>query len=208
MRILHIAFTTLALALTTAAAEAAVLDFEGVICGGPCGNGTAIEQTYGDIAGVDVVYDGNPGQLGLEGFAFWSTAYSDLSNVAYYGRGAELSFLGLGGSGVFLDSLDLGAWPNADRQLGFTVTDLLNGNQLFDTGLVTVSGAIRSSFNLALQSTVGLKVTFLGDFYNGGVDNIVYGATEPPVPPIPLPASAFLMIGGLAGLAALRRRRA
>ncbi|MGQ0565172.1 MAG: VPLPA-CTERM sorting domain-containing protein [Gemmobacter sp.] len=199
-----LAATALALPLT---AHAAVLTFEGAICAGDlvCGNGGSINQTYGDISGVDVVYDGDPVGLGLQNFAYWFDDYSDLTDIAYYGAGATLSFLASAGFDVELTSLDLGAWPNTDRDLGFSVTDLQSNTEIVNTGLVTVSGTTSSNFLINLSSSVGLQITFFGDFFNGGVDNVVYSAV--PTSAIPLPASGFFLLGGLAGLVGLRRRR-
>lgn len=204
--------TLAALTLATCLAPAAgatTLDFNGMICNGgqACTNGADIDQSYGDIAGVDVQYDRTPGLAGLQNFSFWAGSYSDLTNVAYATGGATLTFLGLGG-GVSLTSLDLGAWPNADRQLGFSVVDLASNLEVFlSPGNTVVSGAVRSSFLLNLTSTAGFRITFLGDFFNGGVDNIVYASAGPVAPPVPLPAAGWLMLAGLGALAAARRMR-
>ncbi len=202
-----------ALCLAPMMAEAAVLTFDGPICngtGGACGNGFSIDQGYGDMAGVDVVYDGNPGAAGLQSFAFWADSYSGMTNVAYYGGGATLSFVALAGQAVSLGGLSLGGWPNADRVLGFTVTDLATSNEVFRSGtssdpLITVPGTTPSVFTFDVTSSAGLMITFLGDFYNGGVDNVIYGAAD--VGAIPLPAGAPLLGLGLGALALLSRRR-
>lgn len=192
---------------SVAGTNAATLTFDNA-CGIPCSNGGAISQSYGDIAGVDVEYDGNPGAPGLEPFLFWDSAYSDLTNVAYYADGATLSFLSTGSLGVTLSSLDLGAWPNTNRSLGFLVTDLATNTEVFNTGLLVVSGLVRSSFSPNLFSNIGLQITFFGDFFNGGVDNVVYSAGGSTV--VPLPAALPLMAGGLGllGLMGWRRKRA
>jgi hypothetical protein len=200
----------LGLAALSGTAQAATLNFEGNICGGgtSCTNGESIDQSYGDITGVDVEYDGSPGTVGLQNFAYWFDAYSDLLDVAYYSGGATLTLLADAGYSVFLDSLDLGAWPNVDRSVGFTVTDLFDSSEVFTTGgPIIVDGDVRSSFNLGLSSIVGLKITFLGDFFNGGVDNVVYSARPNDPGNVPLPAGVWLLGTALAGLAATRRRK-
>lgn len=199
-------------ALLGGSVQAATLDFSGNICGGgtSCTDAEGIDQSYGDMTGVDVEYDGDQGLSGLQNFNYWNDSYGDLTGVAYYGEGATLSFLAATGYKVFLDSLETAGWPNSNRILGFTVTDLFDGSILYSTPAGTVApGTGHADFNLALSSIVGLKITFVGDFFNGGVDNIVYRAepTQPNPSPVPLPAGMWLLGGGLAALAAMRRRK-
>jgi hypothetical protein len=188
------------------------LDFDpSVACASTCSNSAEILQTYGDQTGVDVVYDGIPLSAGLQNFFYWDVSYSDLTGIAYYGTGATLTFNAATGYEVGLTSLSLGAWPITDRELGFSITDLATSTELLNTGIVTVLGTTASVFNFDFKSTVGLQITFLGDFFNGGVDNIGYSATLTTAPPpdpsaIPLPAAGWMLLAGLGGLAALRRR--
>ena len=197
-----------------AAAATYTLDFSGNICsggGGNCFNGAEILQTYGDQTGVDVVYDGFPGDAGLQNLRYWADSYSGLTGIAYYGDGATITFNAATGYEVGLTSLSLGGWPNTTRPLGFSITDLATSSELLNTGIVAVLGSTPSVFNFDYKSTVGLKITFLGDFYNGGVDNIVYTVSDVNggggVNPIPLPAAAWLLLGGLGALGAVARRR-
>ena len=203
--------TIAALTLSTCLASAVgatTLTFDGSICNGGnvCSNASAIDQSYGDIAGVDVQYDGDPNTAGNQNFAFWSDSYSGLTNIAYYGGGATLTFLGVGG-GVSLTSLQLGAWPNTNRDLGFSVVDLASNTTVFNQPISTVLGSAPSSFLMNLTSTTGFRITFLGDFFNGGVDNVVYDAYDPVSSAVPLPAAGWLMLAGLGALAAGRRIR-
>lgn len=209
MRELNIltAATFVALSLPTLS-QAATLTFDGPICGGAqcVVYEQSIDQTYGDMMGVDVEYDAIPGKPGLQGLQYWDNDYSGLTNVAYdyHNAGATISFLAAVGYTVSLGGLDLGSWANEDRIGGFSITDLFDGSEAFNSGLVTVSGATASTFDFSYSSRVGLRISFLGNFDSVGVDNIVYDAVPSPVP---LPASSLLLMGGLAGLAALRRRR-
>lgn len=198
-------------ALAAMPAQAAVLDFSGGVCvGGVTCNTGSIDQSYGDLIGVDVIWDGNPGDGINNSFLKWSSGYSDLTDVGYYRGGAKMIFNALSGFSVSLSALDLGAW-GGDRQLGFSVTDLATNDQVFTSGLVNVSGSVRSSFAFDLSSSVGLVIDFFGDFYNGGVDNIVYdvqsadGSTAVPAP-VPLPATGLLLGGALLGFGAWRRK--
>ena len=104
-------------------ANAAVLTFSGNICsgGGVCGHFSPIDQSYGDIAGVDVQYNRNVNNIGYTTGAVgsellaWDTAYNDLLDVAFgdSGGGTPMIFLRPTGGTVTLNGLDLGAWPNA-----------------------------------------------------------------------------------------------
>ncbi|GIT93225.1 hypothetical protein JANAI62_36310 [Jannaschia pagri] len=212
MKGLHLAAGLFALGLgsfSMAPVKAATLDFSGNICnnGNACSNGNLIDQSYGSITGVDITYDGSPNATGDQQFLYWASDYSDLTDIAYFNDGAQITFEAAQNYEVSIASLDLGAWPRVNRSLGFSIADLGTSNILFNTGLVTVSGAIRSSFSPGVTSKSGLVVSFFGDFFNGGVDNIVYDAKLSSPATVPLPASVLLLGAALACGFGLRRRK-
>ena len=65
----------------------------------------------------------------------------------------------------------------------------------------TLSPAITSAGTIYLQ---------WGTDWDIGIDNITYSVAldTPDVAPIPLPATAFLLVGALGGLGLMRRRKA
>ncbi len=99
-----------------------------------------------------------------------------------------------------------------------TVTDVSSGFNYVDVDLsatgqiLAVDIGYDSAFDLSFDSVSSNTLNFAYDYTNGGtgsgmfVDGVI--PSKPPVDGvIPLPATAFLMIGGLLGLAGLRRRR-
>ena len=201
------AIVSLALALPLSA-NAAVLTFEGNICGGPCVDFSPIDQSYGDSAGLDVIYDGNTGKAGDQNFEYWPNSYSTLEDVAFGASGATSSLIFKAASGfeVLLSSFQIGAFPNANGTSRIKLIDLSNNAVLSDTGFITIPGNAPTTFNPNRTSSVGFQLILGPDFFNVGIDNIDVSARQ--VSAVPLPASALLLFGGLAGLAALRRRRA
>lgn len=201
------AIVSLALAFPLSA-DAAVLTFEGNICGGPCTTFSPIDQSYGDSAGLDVIYDGDISVDGNQNFEYWPDSYSTLEDVAFGASGATSSLIFKAASGfeVLLSSFQIGSFPNIARNSSIKLIDLFDDTVLLDTGVVSISGATPTSFTPNRTSSVGFQLVLGPDFYNVGIDNIDVSARE--VSAVPLPASALFLVGGLAGLTALRRRRA
>lgn len=215
----YLATCTLACALAAGAlpAHAAVLDFSGDICGpggdSVCFDGSIIGPGYGDVAGVlDVQYRdllNNPSATSL---FFWRGDYNNLIGVAWAGGGdsgsrAEIFLKPLNGEVVTLKSFDLGAFPNTQLTTSFTILDG-NGNLLADSGgVITIGvqpGNLRSEFDFTGQgiaSASGIRIQWGPSAFNVGIDNIEFN-----VSPVPLPAPAWLLGGGLLTLAARRRR--
>lgn len=204
------------LSLSAPQAGAAVLDFSGNICGpggnGECLDGSAIGADHGDIAGVlDVQYRdlNNPSATTL---FFWRADYNDLLGVAWVGGGdgasrAEIFLKPLNGDVVTLNSFDLGAWPDTQRDTSFTILDG-DGNLLADSGgTVTIGiqpGNLHNTFDFTGQgiaSATGIRIQWGPSAFNVGIDNIDFN-----VGAVPLPAPAWLLGGGLLTLAARRRR--
>lgn len=193
--------------VSATAAQAAVLTFDGNICysGQACTNGQPIDQSYGDIAGqVDVQYDYDIGVAGQSNLLFWDNNYSDLTNVAYgaYTSPSEIFFKALTGYSVTLSSLKIGAWLS-DYTSNVTILDGLD-NVLFNSGSITVNRFVSTAFTGSYSSVNGIKLRYGPYGYNVGLDNIEYSASA--ISPVPLPATALLLGGGLAGLFGLRRR--
>ncbi len=197
----------LSVALSAPAAKAAVLDFSGSICGGAaCTNGQAIDQSYGDIAGqVDVVWDSNVLVAGAQNMLFWDTSYSNLTGIAYgaYNEASEIFFMPSAGTTVTLSNFALGAYFG-NYTTALTILDGLD-NILFDYGTVTLSQTTASVFSDTYSSAAGIKLRFGPYGYVVGIDNIQYSTSV--ASPVPLPASALLLVAGLGGLAALRRQK-
>lgn len=72
---------------------------------------------------------------------------------------------------------------------------------------VLMAGGIAFSDVIAAMDSGKLRLgVHVQAFPNGGSESFVNGVVEPPAP-VPLPAAGWLMIAGLGGLAALRRRK-
>jgi hypothetical protein len=190
-------------------ASAAVLTFDGAICGGAtsCSNGETIDQSYGDSALIDVMYDRNQSTAVLNNFLYWADAYSGLTNIGYADSGAigSIFLRPLLGSLVTLNSFNLGAWPNFDRPSQVTILDGL-GTTLFSSGPITVLGATPSLFSGSYASLNGIEIRFGPDAFNVGIDNIDFTVANGPAA-VPEPASWALMIAGFGLVGSAMRRR-
>jgi hypothetical protein len=219
---------TLALA-APAAATTVTLDFSGDICttaDRACIDRSPISQDYGDIAGqVDVIYDAARTVDELQPLLFWSTGYETLTGVAYgvnEGGGLSITLAAMTGFRIALQGFDIAPFADRVKDTLVQVIDIEDGAIVFDDGYSPLSTEVVTSLRfIGFTSAFGFRINLGPDAFDVGIDNIVFsvtpietngGPTDPvdPVDPsvIPLPASAFLLLGALGGIGLLRRRTA
>lgn len=190
------------------------LDFNGNICGGlACIAVSPIDQSYGDVAGaVDVTFDANLSTAAATSAYWWPAGYETLVNVAYGdagGGGLGITFAAAAGKKVTINGFDIAPYFDRQRTSRVQVIDGATNTTLFDSGTFVVSIAGVTSYANPGDWTSSLISILLGpDAYDVGIDNISYTLTDPNgVNPVPLPAAAWLLLGGLGALGAVARRR-
>ncbi len=194
--------------------QAAILTFDGNICSGgqSCGDSSPIDQSYGDIAGqVDVIYRNIAPFPGDPGLLFWATDYNDLVNVAWTSGNdsssiAEIFLSPTPGNKVTLNSFDLGAFSNTQRDSQYTILDGAM-NELFSSGTIPIGiqpGNLHNTFTPNLTSHDGIRIQWGPSAFNVGIDNVDF-TVMPAAVPVP---SAMLLFGtGIAGLVGWRWRQ-
>ena len=214
------------LALAFTGAQAITLDFGNgpgapTICAGNdqgsgamtgCFNASRINQNYGDVAGVvDVTYFSQPQLHSDTTLRWWSADYNNLYGVLWADGGdgpashARIELKALGGNTLHLTQFDLGAWPNTSRGTIADVYEIGSNVSLFNfTGNVGSGSTTHNTFTTDLSSNVGFWIEFKDSAYNVGIDNIVFDAN---LQAIPEPSTYALMLGGLAAVSSLVRRR-
>lgn len=198
-----------ALALTLAAPAAQAITINGVSLAS-IGNGAIIQTAspgFGSAGPVTLNYD----VAGSPALRFWSVSYSGTS-AAYCGTNiassadCALDLTVASGNEVTLLDFSLGGWPNANRAVDWRVINLADNTVVDSAVAAAVSGAAPLLNTINASSDTGFRIFFGPDGFNGGITsvNFSFGQT---MPPIPLPAAGWLMLAGLGGLAALRRRK-
>ena len=191
-----------------------------------CGNWSYINQSYGDSAAVNITYKDVQGTAANNGalhtLSWWYDGYNDLKNVAFAvqnGDGdswARIEIDPLQGQGVRVNSFDIGAWYFTQRDSQFVrVLDLVTGDILFDSGVVTIGvGGHSNHFAPDVFSQNGLAIEWRGSAFNNGIDNICFNRAcvdefgqAPNTTSVPEPGSLALLGLGLLASGAIRRRR-
>lgn len=208
----------------SAAATVLTFDVAGLMAG------ISLDQAYGDrvtstsdAAGSYLIgAEGATPNVGVDYLGsdpkVFTTHYNELVNVFYNETdGSDLVGFVLTadpGFDVTLSSLDIGNW-GVSVTLPFVRVLDGGGTELFrqdDVALADWSGsslALSFSGVTAALLRVEIGLTGLaGNSDNVGLDNIRFAQNPPGVAPVPLPGGLALLIGGLAMLGAIIRRRA
>ncbi|MDD9977213.1 MAG: VPLPA-CTERM sorting domain-containing protein [Boseongicola sp.] len=188
-------------------ASAATIDYNTLAAAAGFGETGVANGTTLNVDGVNITFDAGAGSV-----AFIDDEFATGGEIRPGGLGVCSSYVpadmdcDISGD----DNLDAGEELTLtfDDQVEFILTAFLDQAHLpVDTGdslMIGTDGGVMSSYTFA----DALSATFFGitsiSFGHAGTDYYIAGAT---VNPIPVPAAGFLLLGGLGGLAAMKRRK-
>ena len=167
------------------------------------------QGTGGTVSGADFANDGT--KLALRD----GNVYGRVSTTkALSGNNADDMFLDSNDTYGIVWNVMLAGQKMFDR-IVFTVTDAAEfGNSLqiitdFGTTVVSSSGnGLKRLVEIDFDYQTSNATIILGHFRNNGLrTNDGFSIDDIAVSEVPLPASALLLLGGLGGLAAMRRRK-
>ncbi len=166
-----------------------------------CGNGSYINQAYGDVAGVNLSYLQGPSTA----MEWWGPSYSNLYGVLWggvTGGSNTVTLQATSAAGVMLKDFDLSGYYYNTGWTALTVTDLASQAVVY-----SYAGYLGNSVvpvDLDLSSANGFQIQWNNDRGYNGIDNISF---EVPVSTMPEPASLALMGLALSAVALVHRRR-
>jgi hypothetical protein len=142
------------------------------------------------------------GAINVPNLLYWSTDYGDLVDVAFAvsnGDYARVTLTADSGYAVNLQTFDLAGYPAVDWLADRIRVYDGAGTVLWNQDGTTVLGAGPAHSSYAPNITGSTLILEYGSNWNIGLDNLTF------VQVVPEPSS--LLLGSLAGLALLRRRR-
>lgn len=194
-------------------APAVTLDFSGDICNGGSAcfdsSTSVLDQTYGDMTGVDFTYDRDASTDAIEGAYVWTTGYEEFSNALWTDTGMTIAISMVADAGyeVTLESLGIAPYENRVANTALRIVDLFDSSEVYNSEFAPLSTAGSTTISTNVTSTVGFTIFFGPDAFNAGLGRLDYGVALSDAPsPVPLPAAGLLLMAGLGGLMAVRRR--
>jgi hypothetical protein len=201
-------------ALMLSPAMAATLSFPDTVCAAAangvgafisCGNGGFVNQAHGDVAGqVDVSYLDVDSATG-DTLRWWASGYNTLPSALWASGNDDNSFARItltpaAGQAITLEGLDLGSYNAPTRPTTLRIFALGGATTIFNGSVGSAAGP--THFTPMLSSSTGIVIEWENSAYNVGINNISYSLA-----PVPEPETYALLLGGLAVVGWLARRR-
>ena len=187
------------LALPASAAHAAVIDFEALAHNGSGFN--YVGNSYVESGFQFTKGQGEPFDFGVMGSG--EGRYTGSAALFNDTIGGTTTLSRVGGGVFTLSSIDVSELNYAASVFVNFVGELLGGGQVFATIQTDGTFGMESFlFNSAWTNLVSVSWTQDSPFHQFDNVNVEPGS----VSPVPVPAGGLLLVGALAGLAALRRK--
>jgi hypothetical protein len=158
-----------------------------------------------------VTFDWDPLDDAYYGLRYWYGDYSGGRAAAFCAAGeaftCSLEMTVTPGTALKLESFFLGSYQDATRTIAYKIIDLTDDNVVAEADPSV--GAAGLTVPVNATTTTGFRLVFGPDFFNGGINDIVYSTErllEQPAA-VPAPPALALFGVGLLGLGLARRRR-